>query len=120
MSRKLRASAFALLLLVFLPAAFSQTIDAILSGTVADPSGAVIPGATVTAVNVNTGVTVRTTANASGTYQMPPLQPGTYRISAENTGFKKAVVSDIVLGVGSRQNLDFTLEVGTITESIEV
>lgn len=98
----------------------AQTIDAIIAGTVTDPSGAVIPGVTVIAENVKTGVLVKTETNSSGAFQFPPVLPGEYKVTAEAQGFKKAVTTGITLLVGARITLDLKLEVGTLTEAVEV
>ncbi len=115
-----RALSLAILALVLCMGGLAQTIDAILSGTVADPSGALIPGATVTAINVATGVTTKTVSNNAGSYQLPPLAPGRYRVSAETSGFKKFTFTEVNLEVGTRATLDFKLDVGTVTEAVEV
>src|SRR5947207_13274668 len=84
------------LLLVFLLLAelpgnvYAQTGNASLGGIVQDPSKALIPGVMVTAKNVDTGVTATQVTNESGVYNFAVLQPGTYEVSAELPGFKKA------------------------------
>src|ERR1051326_8627787 len=91
-----------------------------LSGFVRDPTGAVVPGATVTARNpatndVRTGVT-----NDEGFYQLTKLPPGTYEVSVEAKNFKKAVVPSVTVTVGQRADLDVALEVGQITDVVTV
>lgn len=66
---------------------FAQ-VNATVGGTVSDPSGAFIPKVNVTATNTSTGVTANTATNATGVYEFPSLQPGSYTISAATTGFQ--------------------------------
>jgi hypothetical protein len=107
-------------LFVFVSLAAAQSTDAVVSGTVVDPSGASVPGASVRALNINTGVATTVVSNASGIYQLSALPPGDYRISAEMSGFKKLVLNDQTLRVGDRVTLDLKLEVGQPAESVEV
>ena len=91
-----------------------------LTGTVSDNTGAVVSGAKVTARNVATGVVSEAATNASGVYQFPFLPPAEYEVDCELQGFKKAVRSGVVLETATTRSLDFTLEVGAVTESVEV
>ncbi len=93
---------------------------AIISGTVVDPSGAVIAGATVEVTNQNTQVTKKTVTNTPGYYQVQDLIPGTYSISVEMTGFKKAVRSNIPIQVAQSAQVNFTLQLGQVSQSIQV
>jgi hypothetical protein len=104
---------------LFASLAPAQT-GAIVSGTVTDPSGAHIIGATVSVRNVDTGVVVTATANEAGVYTMPSLIPGRYQLTAEHGGFRKAVINDVVLAVGANLTLNIPLEIGLTSESIEV
>ncbi len=90
----------------------AQSSTADLSGTVADPSGAVVPGATVTAKNIATGAVRTVTANDSGVYQFIGLPPGDYEITAEAATFKKTVISPVKLTVGQSAELAIALEIG--------
>lgn len=99
--------------------AFGQT-DASVSGTVADPSGAHIVGATVIAANNDTGIRTTVQTNEAGVYKMPSLLPGTYTFSAEHTGFRKAVINNVILQVGTVLTLNMSLELGATTETVEV
>lgn len=93
---------------------------ATLSGTVGDPSGAVIPGAQVTAVNEATNASVTVTANESGRYLFPTLRPGVYRITATHQGFKQFVTTGITLQVNQAARLDIELTVGQVSEQVNV
>src|SRR5690349_24963847 len=107
MSRLLRAILAASL---FLPAVFAQTNYASLGGTVADASGALIPGVTVTAKNVLTGVVTTVVSNESGAYQFANLQTGTYTVSAELPGFRTQAYNDVILGIAQQVRLNFNLQ----------
>lgn len=100
--------------------AWAQQTDAAVSGTVADPSGAKVVGAIVTANNVATGVRTPVSTNEAGVYTMPPLPPGSYTFTAEHEGFRKASVDGVVLSVGTVLTLNLSLEIGSTTESVEV
>ncbi len=91
----------------------SQVSSADLSGTVVDPNGAAVPGASVTAKNSATGLTRTVTADDSGVYKFIGLPPSDYEISAEASSFKKTVVSPVKLTVGQNAELQVKLEVGT-------
>jgi len=99
---------------------FSQESRATILGRVVDQTNAVIVGATVQATNLDTNTVATSVTNQSGAFEIPYLLPGTYRITVELTGFKKAVRDKVELRVGDRIALDFTLEVGELTESVEV
>jgi hypothetical protein len=100
---------------------YAQRSDrATISGVVTDAQGSPVPGATVTVKNEETGVeTVRPT-NEAGAYTTPPLVLGRYTVTVDLSGFKKSVTSGIVLQGGDALRLDATLEVGALTESVEV
>jgi len=100
--------------------AFAQSTYATVSGFVQDPSQAFIPGVTVTATNTQTGVATQTITNESGTYTVLSLLPGTYRLTAELPGFKTQVINDVQLGNGATARYNFTLQVGALTDSVEV
>lgn len=85
--------------------AVAQT-EASVSGTVTDPSGAHVVGATVTALNQATGITTPAVTNEAGVYTMPQLPPGKYNFTAEHPGFRKSVVNDVELQVGTVMTLN--------------
>jgi hypothetical protein len=87
---------------------------------VQDSSGAYIPGVTVTAANIQTGVATTAVTNESGAYNIPSLLPGTYKLSAELPGFKTRVFNDVVLGASNAARYNFTLDVGALTDQVEV
>ena len=100
--------------------ALAQTGTGSIRGTVRDPSGAVIPGATVTAINVDTNSKQSTATNADGYYLFPFLPPATYRIEARKTGFQSYVRENILLDVNLAATVDIDLRVGPATQAITV
>src|SRR5262247_1533534 len=113
-------SVAALLCVVLLSNSFAQTTNATLGGTVADASGALIPGVTVTATNTQTGIVITTVTNETGAYQFPSLQTGVYKVSAELPGFQTHVYNDVALGVAQQVRLNFNLQVGAATTTVDV
>lgn len=100
--------------------AFGQESRATLLGRVVDPSGAVIVNAKVRAINPETNAPVTSVTNDQGNYEIPYLQPGTYRIEVEISGFRKAVRENVQLHVADRQTVDFQLELGAVAETVVV
>lgn len=98
----------------------SQAAAADLTGTVTDPTGAVVAGATVRAKGIGNGITRTVTASSEGTYQFIGLPPGDYEISAEATTFKKVVISPVRLTVGQSADLTIKLELGSATAVVNV
>src|SRR5437762_9990892 len=97
-----------------------QTVTATLTGTIADQTGAIIPGVTVTAINQGTQIEYTAESNSAGVYTIPFLPIGTYVVSAELTGFKKAVTNPIKLEVSQPARIDLKLEVGQISDTVSV
>src|SRR5215468_10219103 len=97
---------------------FAQTSNAAVGGFVQDSSQAFIPGVTVTATNTQTGVVTTMVSNESGTYNIPSLLPGTYKLTAELPGFKTQVFNDVQLGQGVSARYNFTLQVGTVDQAV--
>ena len=91
-----------------------------ITGTVADPSGAAIAGAKVTIINTATAAERTTTSNEAGIYNVPALRPGNYSVRVESSGFKIAERKDIVLQVGQVDRLDFSMQLGNVSDTIEV
>ena len=102
-----------------LPAA-AQEVSAGITGRVTDASGATVPGANVTARDMNRGTVWTTPTNEEGIYAFPRIPAGTYEVRVEAQGFKTAVRSSIVLELNQRARLDIQLEVGGISETLEV
>lgn len=108
------------LALLIAGAAFSQAVNGTIVGTVTDASGAVVAGARVTLLEVNTRVAHNGVTNASGDYSFPDLPPGTYDVAAEMTGFKKEVKSGTVLEANNSPRIDLRLQTGDVTQTVEV
>ena len=101
-------------------AGYSQVTGATLSGTVTDASGAVVPGAQVAVRNAATGNSIETTADSAGFYSAPNIPAGTYEVRVSAKGFSTAVQSNLVLGVGAQQQLNFSMKVGETATTVEV
>jgi hypothetical protein len=110
----------AIALLLFSAAAFPQSDRGVLTGTVTDSSGAVIPGATVTATNVATNVAQNTITTEGGLYAIPALPAGTYKVRVELAGFKAWEQSGVAVAASTTVRVNAALEVGAISESVEV
>ena len=91
-----------------------------INGGVTDPSGAVIAGASVTLINPATNLRRETSTNAEGLFNLPALPPGTYNLQVEAKGFPKQAREGIELQVGQVARIDFALQVGNVTETIQV
>ena len=102
------------------PSASAQVDRAELEGTVTDPTGGVIVGAQVKVVAADTRLAQELPSNSKGYYRFPGLAVGTYTVTVSNAGFKTKVVEGVVLRIGQTRTLDVRLEVGTITEKVEV
>src|SRR5713226_7640350 len=96
-------------------AVFGQDSRGQIQGRVMDPSGAVISGATVRAINTGTNVNSPAATNQTGDYQLPFLLPGTYNVIVEAHGFKKWMREGVGVQVNDRVTLNVALEVGSAT-----
>lgn len=117
MKRLLVAGALLLLLAAGL---LGQADRGVISGSVTDGTGAVIPGATIRAIRTETNTTAQTSTTESGDFTIPSLQAGTYRVEVEAEGFKQFVVTDIKLVAGGSARVTALLEIGSLSESVEV
>ncbi len=106
--------------MLFAAAAFGQESRATIGGTVTDPTGAVVPGAIIEVKNTATNVSTKVSANDRGIYLVPALNPGTYTLAVTAAGFKNLVRNNLELRVGDRLNLDFELQLGASSESVQV
>jgi hypothetical protein len=91
-----------------------------ISGSVQDASGAVLPGVEITATQIETGVSRMTVTNETGLYVLPNLPLGPYRLEATLPGFRTFVQTGVVLQVGSNPTLNVVLQVGQVSEQVEV
>jgi hypothetical protein len=99
---------------------FAQEFRATISGRVFDGTGAAIVGAQVQALNMATQETTNSTVDTSGVYSLPFLRPGLYRITVRSDGFKTFIRDNINVQVGQIVGLDVTMELGAVTETVEV
>src|SRR5882672_10303289 len=96
----------------------AQTFRGTILGTVSDPNGAVVPGATVTAKNVGTGIERSTVSDEFGNYSLPELQTGTYQLIVSKTGFDTATIDGVVVTVAAERRVDAALAVGGTTSQV--
>jgi len=109
----------ALSLFTLLPS-FAQFDTAEVLGTVRDKTGAVVPKASLTLLNVETGISAKLVADDSGNFDFANVKIGKYKVTAEAKGFSTEVASDIVVNVGARLRVDLILSVGQVSETVEV
>jgi hypothetical protein len=108
-------------LLLAAGATFCQTVTSQdISGVVQDASGSLIPSATVTVRNLETGLTRTSQTNDSGFYMVSNLEIGTYEVAVEAKGFKKSIATGLVLNVNSKLSANMRLEVGNVSDSVTV
>src|SRR5437870_13604855 len=105
---------------VFALPAFPQGNTGRILGNISDPSGALIPGASITITDVERGTSRSLVTDEAGAYNAPSLPPGTYRIRAELQGFKTVERTNVVLEVGKELKIDIALEPGALNEKITV
>jgi hypothetical protein len=117
MRNSFRLSALLVLCAALLPA---QTITGSITGTVTDPSGAVVTGAKIVATNTGTNVTHTAVSNDAGVYNLVFLPIGQYKVEAEQAGFKKSVLGPFALEVNQIARVDVKLEVGEVSQSVEI
>jgi len=101
------------------PARAQQQLGAI-QGTITDQTKGVLPGATVTVTNLDTGIIRTATSNEAGVYRVPSLDPGRYKVSAELQGFRTAEQTNLTLSVGATLGVNFGMQTGTLEETIQV
>src|SRR5579872_152247 len=99
---------------------FGQTDTATITGIVTDPSGAAVPGAAVEATDRATGLKYRETTNASGVYSVTALPVGVYNLSVTRPGFQTIERSEVALHAGDRARIDLQLQVGAVTQVMQV
>jgi len=112
--------ALAAIIFLFPKSAFNQQVSGTITGYVTDPSGAAIPGASVTVTNVQTGVSTERTSEATGAYTFTNLIPGTYTVAIVAGGFQKFVRENVVLNVDSTVTVDSQMQLGQVSQEITV
>ncbi len=116
---KLRIGAL-LLLSAAIPATMAQTSRALITGLVTDGTGAVISGVKITVTDIQRNQEYKTESNTSGLYRIIELTPGSYRVTAEATGFRTYVLESLPLNTQQNATLNITLEIGALTERVQV
>jgi len=120
MFRKLNLLAAMLWTIALVSNSAAQSPNATVTGLITDPSGSALPGATVQLIDVKTNVANTVTTNNDGLYRITGLVPSVYREEISKDGFKRVVKDEIVLHVQDEVSLNFSLEVGSVSESITV
>jgi hypothetical protein len=98
----------------------AQETRAVITGTVTDPQGAAVPAARIAIRNIETNVVTASQTNGSGIYTAPPINPGEYSITVTADGFKVAVENNLELRSSDRKAVDFSLQLGTASETVSV
>jgi hypothetical protein len=108
------------IILILCSATFAQVETATISGVITDQSGGIVVGAEVRVTNSDTNITSTGISNQSGVYLVTSLKPGRYRITVAKDGFKGIDLTDLILNVQDSVNRNFTLQVGSTSESVSV
>jgi hypothetical protein len=108
------------MLLFLLPVAAHAQFNASLSGTVTDPTGAIVPGATVTLKDLGTQATRTAKSGAQGSYQFSELPPGTYSLTATASGFQASSIDSVTLVAETPRNIDVKLAIGQSNQTVTV
>ena len=116
----IRGLRLATLALCAVSIAVAQQSSGTISGTVSDQAGGVVPGAQVEVRNVGTNAVFATSSNESGLYVAPGMAVGEYEIAVESAGFRRTVRSGVTLQVGQNAEVNVMLEIGQVTEVVEV
>src|SRR5258708_15219272 len=107
-------------LLIAIPVAMAQGVSGRIVGTVVDPTGAVIPNATVTLSNQDTGAIIKVTTNGNGQYRADTLRPGNYQLKIEAPGLQTIVSNGNVVTVDNATVVDITMRVGSTSDTVIV
>src|SRR5689334_6523252 len=118
-SRSLCRLLVAILAVMSIPA-FAQVTATAIHGLVRDPSGAIVPGATLRLQDTSTGIERTTVSSADGVFAFSNLQPGTYKLTVAAAGFQNVVLNSIVVDSGRTTDASVDLKVGATTETINV
>src|SRR5579875_1634004 len=98
----------------------AQTVDTAIVGTVTEPTGGVIPGATVTIQEPSTGFFRTVTTGNEGNYELRYLVPGNYTVDVKASGFREERRTSIPVEIGQQARVDFVLQIGTVQQTLEV
>jgi hypothetical protein len=100
--------------------AWGQQVSAAITGRITDSSGGTIPNARITATDVERGSVFTTMSNSQGLYDLPRIPVGTYNVKSEREGFQTAIQSNVLLVLNQTARIDFQLQIGGVTQSVEV
>ncbi len=117
---KIHLSSIALAFCLAATSMLAQTERGNITGVVTDPAGAAVPGADITIVNRDTNATSKTVTTNTGEYNVPNLFPGAYRMEVSAAGFKRFLQQNLMVTAGGTVRVDATLQLGQVTEQIEV
>ncbi len=106
--------------LISAPGLNAQSTTQTIQGLVTDASGAVVPGATISITNVDTGIETNTTTNETGNFSFQLVQVGNYKVTCKLEGFKTETISNERVATGDQRRADFVLDPGDVTETVEV
>src|SRR5260370_5496797 len=109
-----------ILLLNLIVPVFGQETTGSIAGLVSDATGALVPGAQVTVVNVGTNATYKTTTNQAGNFTLRTIPVGNYKLIVEASGFKRYEVTNVVAQVNEVSRVDVTMAEGAVSESVAV
>jgi hypothetical protein len=115
-----KLASFLVCLLLTATFVWAQFETAEVLGTVTDPSGSAVAGASVTLANLDTGIQVKALTDANGNFDFFNVKVGRYSVTVEHAGFSKASASDIAVSVGARQRVDLAMKIGAVSETVEV
>ena len=116
-----RVALFCVFALLVVNIAFGQVgATGTILGTVTDSTGAVLPNVKITVTNTATNAAFKTESNSAGDYTAPSLNPGSYTVSAQITGFEKTVTAPFILAVDQKVRINLTLTTGAVTETVQV
>src|SRR5512146_2488217 len=101
-------------------ALLAQTDRGVITGTVKDTTGAVVPNAQITATEISTNAAYKTKTTTSGDFTVPSLPVGSYQVRVENTGFKTHLATNVTVAAGATVSLDIVLELGATQQTIEI
>src|SRR5262249_50866599 len=108
------------LLYALSPTAWAQSSKGVMVGTITDPTGAVVTGASVKVTNMATNVTRETVCLGEGSFRLDAVDPGTYKVEATATGFKTTTRVQVVVAAGQTTEISLKLEVGSASEIVNV
>ena len=116
----MRSRIFFVFVLLTAVSLWAQTFRGTILGTVTDPSGKLVAGATVKVKNAGTGLERTTTTSPDGSYNIPELPIGTYSVTVTQSGFRTSVTSDVAVDVATERRVDVQMKIGQVTQTVEV